>query len=43
MGAKKFSHAHRSTMCGLKNLASGVFSAAAEMDQKQIPRLPGVT
>ena len=25
MGAKKFSHTHRSTMCGLKKLASGVF------------------
>ena len=25
MGAKKFSHTHRSTVCGLKKLASGVF------------------
>ena len=25
MGAKKFSHTHRSTMCGLKKLASMVF------------------
>ena len=25
MGAKKFSHTHRLTMCGLKKLASGVF------------------
>ena len=26
MGAKKLSHTHMSTMCGLKKLASGFFS-----------------
>ena len=25
MGAKKFSHTHMSTVCGLKKLASGIF------------------
>ena len=31
MGAKKFSHTHRSTMCGLKKLASGFFQGSWKM------------
>ena len=31
MGAKKFSHTHRSTMCGLKKLASGVFPESSKV------------
>ena len=31
MGVKNFSHTHRSTMCGLKKLASQVFSESWEV------------
>ena len=38
MGAKKFSHTNRSTMCGLKKLASGVFPGSQKVLAERLRR-----